>query len=558
MSKQFNLSIPISKIDEDQRMVWGIATSEAVDSQGDVVDYEASKAAFSAWLGNIREMHQPVAVGKAIDIQFDDVNKQVMIGAKISESTDGENAWIKVKENVLTGFSIGGSVKKVAKEVAKDKNGNDTPVTRIMEYELSETSLVDSPANPEAMFIMVKSQKGGLQRVEHEASKAEIHKGFRLPAWHLQFMPTMEKAQALYNTDMKKAGIAVVDSDPRDADGNSVSEVTVAAPVKAGTKVTKPVYSRNGTFSNKAKGNDNMSQKIEKGMWDAAWLLDLAIELGYYINNEQYEGEDVSALTAALDTIKAAVVQELNETTPELTTAVELAQKVSNLAKASKEDDMTKGNVVGGVERDEEAKVVEDLTPKATEADAEVVAEVATEGEAEEAAEVVADETVEAVEPAADEKAAPAKVDVVDAAAKEAVVEEATTEETDKAVTTGDLKKFTDGLINKIQDINKSELSKVLGAFSDKVEKSMASLEGRIKNIEDQPAAPTFKSSFVEVEKGKEGQALSEDVDVQTLLKRQDELVANPSLGTPKERMELAQQLRKAQANGATLQTVSN
>jgi phage head maturation protease len=199
MNKPFQIHLPITKIDEEQRTVWGVATSEAIDSQNDIVDYAASKAAFSDWLGNIREMHQPVAVGKAIDIQFDDETKQVLIGAKISESTDGENAWIKVKEGVLNGFSIGGNIKQISKEVAKDKNGNDTPVTRIVDYDLGETSLVDSPANPEALFVMVKSQKGGgLQRTEHMATEPELRKQL-VPAWFMQFTPPMEKAQALYD-----------------------------------------------------------------------------------------------------------------------------------------------------------------------------------------------------------------------------------------------------------------------------------------------------------------------------------------------------------------------
>lgn len=160
-NKPLQLNIPISKIDEEQRMVWGVATSEALDSQNDIVDYEASKAAFTEWPGNIREMHGSTAVGKGVEVEFDDVNKQVLVGAKISESADGENAWIKVKEGILTGFSIGGRMLEVQKDKAVE--GAD----RITRYVLSELSLVDNPACPDAKFMMVKSADGGaLQRVE--------------------------------------------------------------------------------------------------------------------------------------------------------------------------------------------------------------------------------------------------------------------------------------------------------------------------------------------------------------------------------------------------------
>jgi len=557
MSKIFNFHIPISKIDEEERVVWGVATTEAVDSQGDIVDYEASKSAFSRWLGNIREMHQPVAVGKAIDIQFDDENKQVLIGAKISESTDGENAWTKVKEGILNGFSIGGNVNKVTKEVAK-KNGKDVNVTRIMDYDLSETSLVDNPANPEAMFVMVKSQNGGLQRIEHEATEAEMSKGIRLPAWHMQFMLPIEKAQSLYDESMKthkmeKAGIAVLDEEPKNDKGVVVTPVINGpAPIKPAA-LPKPIK----------RGKES---EMKKSMYDAAWLLDLAIELSYYINNESYEGDDVAELKSALDTIKQAVVKELSEPTAELTVAVELAQKNIDLAK-SKVADMTKSTApAGGEERNDKAEVVttaeengrpvNDTEERAADAGVEVAGAVVEDAEGNEvvAPAVKADEVAVVEEPKVEKPAdAPKKeVKVEEPKTDEAKKDDAPAEDAEKSVTIGDLKKFTDGLFSKLGDSNKAELTKVLGEFAGKVEKSITSLEDRMTKFENQPASPKAVASFVEIEKGAEKRT-GEEVDVAALLKRRDELVANPNEGTPAERMELATQLRKAQASGAKL-----
>lgn len=157
----FTLSMPIVKVDEEQRIVYGIATQEVLDKQNEIVDYEASKKAFKNWEGNIREMHDPKkAVGKKIDLAFDDDNKQVMVGARISRSADGENTWTKVKEGILAGFSIGGRVKKVDNQTHKDADGNDTDATVIKDYDLTELSLVDNPACPTAKIVMVKSMDG--------------------------------------------------------------------------------------------------------------------------------------------------------------------------------------------------------------------------------------------------------------------------------------------------------------------------------------------------------------------------------------------------------------
>ena len=66
---EFRIFIPIAKVNHEQRTVAGWATTEKVDKQNEIVDYEASKKAFDDWHGNIREMHEPKAVGKAIAVQ---------------------------------------------------------------------------------------------------------------------------------------------------------------------------------------------------------------------------------------------------------------------------------------------------------------------------------------------------------------------------------------------------------------------------------------------------------------------------------------------------------
>lgn len=193
------LYIPIAKVDEEKREVWGYATSEAIDSQGDIIDYEASKKAFSSWVGNIREMHdEKRVIGKAIDIQFDDLNRRVLIGAKISESADGQNAWTKVKEGLFSGFSIGGMVHRVVDEMRTLADGANETVRRILDYTLAETSLVDNPANPEARLVMVKQIDGDLQRVEEDGSTLLLPSAW----WVKKYLHTpMKKSNSDDNTN---------------------------------------------------------------------------------------------------------------------------------------------------------------------------------------------------------------------------------------------------------------------------------------------------------------------------------------------------------------------
>ena len=145
----------LAKIDEARREVWGVATAEVVDKEGEIFDYESSKPFFKSWsdeiakatdgksLGNVREMHAPSAVGKLVALEFDDQLRQVRVGAKIVDDT----AWQKCTLGVYTGFSIGGSYVKTWK---------DGEFTRFTANPV-EISVVDNPCVPGAHFTAVKS-----------------------------------------------------------------------------------------------------------------------------------------------------------------------------------------------------------------------------------------------------------------------------------------------------------------------------------------------------------------------------------------------------------------
>jgi hypothetical protein len=136
-----DLFIPLTKFDDEQRMVYGYASTEALDSQGEKVTKAAIEAALPEYMrfANIREMHQLSAVGVAKEVELDE--KGLYVCAKVVDDL----AWKKVKEKVYKGFSVGG--KKLEKA--------DGLVTKVR---LSEISLVDRPANPECRFDLWKAE----------------------------------------------------------------------------------------------------------------------------------------------------------------------------------------------------------------------------------------------------------------------------------------------------------------------------------------------------------------------------------------------------------------
>lgn len=132
--------------DDGTVKVWGYASSEAVDSDGEIIAAEAMKAAIPDYMkfGAVREMHGSNAAGTAIEINVED-DGRTFFGAHIVDPV----AVTKVKTGVYKGFSIGGSV------TSRDEL-NKSQITGL---KLTEISLVDRPANPDAVFTCYKADK---------------------------------------------------------------------------------------------------------------------------------------------------------------------------------------------------------------------------------------------------------------------------------------------------------------------------------------------------------------------------------------------------------------
>jgi hypothetical protein len=151
-ANRVSLSMPINKIDKENRLVSGFATLDNVDTSDDVVTAEASKGAFERFRGNIREMHQPIAAGRMVDFReeefFYDGKFYRGIYATAYVSKGAEDTWQKVLDGTLSGFSIGGNITQQVSKFVKDAGDNGKTVRYIEKYDLIELSLVDSPANP--------------------------------------------------------------------------------------------------------------------------------------------------------------------------------------------------------------------------------------------------------------------------------------------------------------------------------------------------------------------------------------------------------------------------
>lgn len=155
MSEKFLKYFGLVKVDEAQRIVYGLVTAEREDKDGETCEYtstkpqyekvnaEMSKATDGANIMPLREMHQLHAVGAGKSIEFDDSKKEIRMAFKVVE----DSTWKKVMEKVLTGFSQGG------RYIKKWKADGKTYYTA----EPGEVSLVDNPCLAGAVIEYAKA-----------------------------------------------------------------------------------------------------------------------------------------------------------------------------------------------------------------------------------------------------------------------------------------------------------------------------------------------------------------------------------------------------------------
>jgi hypothetical protein len=163
--QNLHLSVPFTKVNRENRTVSGFATLDNVDQTGDVVTAEASLKAFEAFRGNLREMHQPLAVGKVVSFKpetyYDQKSKEFYNGVYVTSyiSKGAQDTWEKVLDGTLSGFSIGGKIKDSDNEINKVTGES---VRFIKDYDLVELSIVDSPANEMCNIISIEKMNGQL------------------------------------------------------------------------------------------------------------------------------------------------------------------------------------------------------------------------------------------------------------------------------------------------------------------------------------------------------------------------------------------------------------
>ena len=296
--------------DDGTVKVWGYASSEAVDSDGEVIAAEAMKAAIPDYMkfGAVREMHGSNAAGTAIEINVED-DGRTFFGAHIVDPV----AVTKVKTGVYKGFSIGGSV------TARDEL-NKSQITGL---KLTEISLVDRPANPDAVFTCFKADK---PKDEEEATDKDDKPSDK---------STEEEDENPKDGDKEPKA---EDKDDKDDDKKDEAEKSVSVNLsESEIAILKAVL---------AKADKPKDEPVAKSMYQVKSLADVLMSLKWLVDDAVYVDIDETVIAqikesagSLAESLKALVVSEADKLVDGLAAK---ADKSDDLAKAESVDELAK------------------------------------------------------------------------------------------------------------------------------------------------------------------------------------------------------------------------
>lgn len=319
--------VPLTKVDAEQRLVYGTAVMEQLDKAGEVFDYLSSKPLFEKWsadtealsltavsffgegarsYGNLREMHGKAAAGKlAQPLVFDDVNKTIEVCGKVTD----DGTWKKIQEGVLTGYSIGGNYAKLW----------DDPMLKIGDKaakrytaQPTELSLVDVPCVPGATFSFIKAD-----------GTTELRKFVSVELTAETIPDAVFKAcKALNKAYGPAATVGVI----ADAHGNALNVLKRAKELNVDVSGFAKAYI--------VQYGDEVGQKaLAKGLYDVQNLASILCNLNYCRQSLEYEAEyegDGSELPARLKEAVQLLSQILVDLTVEETSELTAAKAASN------------------------------------------------------------------------------------------------------------------------------------------------------------------------------------------------------------------------------------
>ena len=357
--ENINLSVPFVKVDKQRRIVSGFATLDNVDKHGDIVDTQASMNAFTRFRGNIREMHQPIAVGKVVSFRqeefYDKLTKKTYSGVFVDVyvSKGAEDTWEKVLDGTLSGFSIGGSINKA--DTIQQHDDYEGTIRVIKDYDLVELSLVDNPANQLANVFSIQKADIGFKVTGMATEIKTLNVLYCEKDEIAVAIKDSSKSCSVCDSSMKNIGWVEEGSATKSADvalvvdsyinKNTVSEGGIEMADELNVQVEEPVVEE-AVAEEAAVEEAVVEEVIEKSADEESADVIEAVEEA----SSDAEVEDDSNIEKMLDGIKAFITESIAKSQDTPSVEQILAEMESRISKSMEEMGGKHGEMMKSVE----------------------------------------------------------------------------------------------------------------------------------------------------------------------------------------------------------------
>lgn len=152
-TEEFKMKVEKGK--DNKRIITGVISSDQIDKHGEIVSPAAVMESKEDYLEfpTIRNMHEADQIGKALDLWRE--GNKIYMEAEIFD--DEDKIWHRIEQGNLRAFSIGFRVLDWDEYCPDGIDGEC--YLRFTEIMLVEVSVVDSPANTDAVFEVKKQLK---------------------------------------------------------------------------------------------------------------------------------------------------------------------------------------------------------------------------------------------------------------------------------------------------------------------------------------------------------------------------------------------------------------
>lgn len=358
--------VPIEKMqknDDGTLEIWGVASSEAKDSQGEIVKAQAIRDAlpeyFAYGSGPLREMHEAKAAGCVLKAEVDDEGITHIYGKVVDPV-----AVLKVEEQVYKGFSIGGKrLQKIGDEVTKIK--------------LAEISLVDRPANPDSVITLWKADEPGDTEPEPEATEkrdfsgkereSAADSGAALPDGSFPIKSTNDLKNAIkaYGRakDKEKAKAHIIRRAKALGATNLLPADWPGSTKKEAKKMDLILELAKAEGAQPVK--DVLQKWLGEEVSDAGSAVSALMSIIYLYQKEASEEHEeapaqMTALQDAIKALKAFIVSEIQEA--DESDVIVLAERASDLTKAIEAGDLEKIGATHSKKTMEKLQAIHDHT----------------------------------------------------------------------------------------------------------------------------------------------------------------------------------------------------